>query len=124
MCIKGLRLVTVQLPEKSSPIGSGLNRTLELAPLFAAHGHVDARPQPPVDELAVGGQPPAPLGGVVPRQIVDFARKPLLGFERGVGVGPEEVEGQCVATSLAAFGDGDRPRARLLHLPWGLRSRL
>src|SRR5215218_3382830 len=27
ICIKGLRLVTVQLPEKSSPIGPGLNRT-------------------------------------------------------------------------------------------------
>src|SRR5829696_9183140 len=27
LCIKGLRLVTGQLPEKSSPIGPGLNRT-------------------------------------------------------------------------------------------------
>ena len=28
LCSKGLRLVTVRLPEKSSPIGPGLNRTL------------------------------------------------------------------------------------------------
>src|SRR5215212_7448547 len=27
ICIKGMRLVTVQLPEKSSPIGPGINRT-------------------------------------------------------------------------------------------------
>jgi hypothetical protein len=27
VCIKGLRLVTTQLPEKSPPIGPGLNRT-------------------------------------------------------------------------------------------------
>jgi hypothetical protein len=26
ICIKGLRLVTGQLPEKSSPIGAGINR--------------------------------------------------------------------------------------------------
>jgi hypothetical protein len=27
ICIKGLRLVTVQLPKRSSPIGPGINRT-------------------------------------------------------------------------------------------------
>jgi hypothetical protein len=27
MCIKGLRLVTMQLPEKFSPIGVGINRS-------------------------------------------------------------------------------------------------
>jgi hypothetical protein len=27
MCIKELRLVTIQLPEKFSPIGAGINRT-------------------------------------------------------------------------------------------------
>jgi hypothetical protein len=37
MCIKGLRLVTRQLPEKFSPIGLGTNRSLHIrvSPKFA-----------------------------------------------------------------------------------------
>jgi hypothetical protein len=54
----------------------------------------------------MGGQPLLPLGRVVPYQVVDLPRKPLLGFERRVGVGPQEVEGQRVAISLAV-GEGE-----------------
>jgi hypothetical protein len=53
MCIKGLRLVTVQLPEKFSPIGVGTNRSSHIRlsrkstsaqPWFNAREHPDPLP--------------------------------------------------------------------------------
>jgi hypothetical protein len=57
----------------------------------------------------VGGQPLMPVGPVFPNQVVDIARKSLLGFEGRVGVGTQEVEGQCVATPLPSAKESIAP---------------
>ena len=54
----------------------------------------------------MGRKPLLRLGRVVPNQVVDLPRKPLLGFERRVGVGPQEGEAQRVTTPLTV-GEGE-----------------
>lgn len=66
---------------------------LELESAFRlAEDEVDTRPEVPVDDSSIGGEPGVPVAGIVPDQVVDLGDSRFLPLAGGLALEPGKLQ--------------------------------